>query len=172
MQDARTTRTEAKAEAKAAKARAKALRPWYRKKRWYLAAGIVAVVGVAVAASSGSHQNGGGALASPAGVASLSSNSDFPPPADVSITGCSGPNSATIVTVTGSILNHSPKRSNYIIQGSVVDSTGTQVGTWFEADDNVGPGQSAKFQAVSPVTNPSGAVTCKVLSVDRMASEG
>jgi hypothetical protein len=42
---------EAKADARAAKARAKALRPWYRKKRWWLTGVVVLVGGLAVATS-------------------------------------------------------------------------------------------------------------------------
>jgi hypothetical protein len=58
----------AKAEAKAAKAYAKAVRPWYKKKRVIIPACLVALV-VAVSAGSGSHSASG----SPSGTASTAS---------------------------------------------------------------------------------------------------
>jgi hypothetical protein len=43
----------ARAEAKAAKARAKALRPWYRKKRWWVLGVLVVIVVIVVVVSAG-----------------------------------------------------------------------------------------------------------------------
>lgn len=53
-------RREARAEARAAKARAKALRPWYRKKRFLLPIAAVAVIIIAVIASNGGRNGGDG----------------------------------------------------------------------------------------------------------------
>lgn len=49
-------RTEARVEAAAAKARAKALRPWYRKKRFLLPLALVVLIGIAMASSGGEDE--------------------------------------------------------------------------------------------------------------------
>ncbi len=54
----------AKAEAKASKAHAKALRPWYKKKRYILALAVVAIVGISMAASGGGDKADNGDKAS------------------------------------------------------------------------------------------------------------
>lgn len=43
---------DAKAEAKAAKAYSKAMRPWYKKKRWILSLGLILLIGIASVGSS------------------------------------------------------------------------------------------------------------------------
>jgi hypothetical protein len=55
-----------KAEAKAAKAYAKAVRPWYKKKRWVLSLGFVLLI-VAVASGSSSDTGGTGTTAASGG---------------------------------------------------------------------------------------------------------
>ena len=50
------SRKEAKAAAKAARAHAKALRPWYRKKRWWAVGALVLVIGVAAVAGGGADE--------------------------------------------------------------------------------------------------------------------
>ncbi len=55
-----------KAEAKAAKAYAKAVRPWYKKKRWVLSLGFVLLI-VAVASGSSSDTGGAGTTAASGG---------------------------------------------------------------------------------------------------------
>jgi hypothetical protein len=177
-------RREAAADAKAAKARAKAMRPWYRKKRWWtlgLIGLIVLIVIIAAAAGGSKNSNttasGGGSTGTSSGstttgVSTLSQNTQFPPPADVTVTDCPAPDAIGGVHVAGVILNHSPKTSNYIVQGTLVDSAGTHVGDWSAFENNVGPGQKANFSTDGIAQNPSGAVTCKVSSVDRTASTG
>lgn len=54
-----TPRMQAQADAKAAKARAKALRPWYRKKRTWLLGVVLVIVIAIVATSGGSHSTPG-----------------------------------------------------------------------------------------------------------------
>jgi hypothetical protein len=46
------SRRDAKADAKAAKAHTKALRPWYKKKRWILSLGLILLIGIASVGSS------------------------------------------------------------------------------------------------------------------------
>jgi hypothetical protein len=48
-----TDRRQARAEAKVARARAKALRPWYRKKRWWLLGSLVAIIVIIAVANTG-----------------------------------------------------------------------------------------------------------------------
>jgi hypothetical protein len=56
-QAAAPTRQEVRADAASAKARAKAMRPWYRKKRWWAVGALLLIIAISVAASSGSKKD-------------------------------------------------------------------------------------------------------------------
>jgi hypothetical protein len=60
QQSAVPSRAEARADAKAAAARAKALRPWYRKKRFMIPLVLLVIVVVAMAAGGGGDEDDGG----------------------------------------------------------------------------------------------------------------
>jgi hypothetical protein len=64
-----------KAEAKAAKAYAKAVRPWYKKKRVILPAGLLALIVVVVAASGGGSGSGNASATSTSSTATSASSS-------------------------------------------------------------------------------------------------
>ncbi len=59
QRSAPATRSEAKADAKAAAARAKAMRPWFKKKRFWLL-GVVAIIVIAAVAGGGGDDKGDG----------------------------------------------------------------------------------------------------------------
>lgn len=58
-----TTKADAKADAKAEKARAKAMRPWYKKKRWIIPLIVVVLVFLIIATSGGGDGGGDADLA-------------------------------------------------------------------------------------------------------------
>jgi hypothetical protein len=75
---------DAKAEARAAKAYAKALRPWYRKKRYIFSLGAIVLIGIAAAAGGGTDSSDPaetGAPAAPAVSQSEGNPSSEPAPA-------------------------------------------------------------------------------------------
>jgi hypothetical protein len=147
------------------KALAKASRPWYLKKRFW-ALGVVGVIIVAMAASSGGSK-GSTDTKTNGGVSTLSNNGSNPPQADVEITSCStgviGPEAALRIT------NHSSGRSNYMISVNFLDASGTKVAEGTAISNNIEPGQAAVEQAAG-FTQTKGAVTCKVIDVNRFAS--
>lgn len=163
-----TEAQEAKAEAAAAKARAKALRPWYRKKRTWFAAAIVVIIGASIAGGSSNDKKTPAASAAP-GIQSNSNNTSNPPAADVTLSECVV-DSVGFIDMPVTIINHSSKRSNYLIEFAVVDSAGVKVGDGVASSNNVDPGQTAKEKGVASVTDVSGAVTCKVTNVERYSN--
>ena len=173
-------RRTAKAAAKAEKARAKALRPWYAKKRFIVPLALVALVVVVGALGSGSDDNtttaaGGNGTVNTvdraAGVDTNSNNTDNPPQNDVAITGCTtaeftGPEAAIEIT------NHSSKRSNYMVEISFESQDGAnQYGTGTAFVNNLEPGQSKAETATAFEDIADGtAFTCRVVNVDRFAA--
>ena len=161
---------DARAQAKAAKAYAKAQRPFYRKKRWWVLGAIVVIIIAAIASSSGKTTKPAAAK-STGGVQSASDNAKHPPQADVSISGCSYDASTQFATATLSILNHSSQRSNYLIEVSFENSKGVQLGSNAAGGgDNVDAGQKSLVQAVDSLTAPPDALKCVLKSVNRFAS--
>lgn len=168
----------AKASAKAAKAHSKAMRPWYKKKRFILS-GIILVVIIAAVAGSGGGDDTDTATATDGGsenddssdVDSMSGNSENPPQNDVEVSACgveefSGPEATLNVT------NNSSGRSNYIIEVSFESEDGAQqYGTGTAILNNLEPGQSKTETASAFEEVPEGAsFTCRLVEVDRFAS--
>jgi hypothetical protein len=58
MPDSTNNKKSAKADSAAAKAKAKALRPWFQKKRFIIPIALVALIGISVASNQGSVQQG------------------------------------------------------------------------------------------------------------------
>jgi hypothetical protein len=157
---------EAHAEARAAKARAKAMRPWYRKKRFIFALLIVVVIGIVIAASAGSKDSSG---TSSGGVTKGIGSADAS--ADVSGATLGQPDAVGFRAVTLTVTNHSSKRSNYLIQMSIESVDGkTQYDTSMAVVNNLEAGQTTTPSAF-PITKtvPAGAVV-KIQSVQRLAS--
>jgi hypothetical protein len=157
----------AKAEAKAAKARAKALRPWYKKKRHYILAATALIIVGSIAGGSGSDDNT--ASSNNGGVKTLSNNGDHPPQDDVSITECTT-DALGLGNAKLAVTNHSSKQSDYIITVSFEDTSATQMGTGNALVQNVDAGQNANDSAIGSIEGDASGMTCKVKSVDRMAS--
>lgn len=157
--DVTDARSEAKAEAAAAKARAKAMRPWYRRKRWWLVA-IVVVIVISIAASSSSSDNN-----SKPGKGS----GTHPAADDVTVKSCS--KTAIGTSEVGlEVVNHSTKTSNYLINITVLDPSGTRVGEANTALNNVAAGQTARDTAVGSITGDPPSISCTVADVTRLAS--
>jgi len=178
----------AKAAAAAEKARAKALRPWYRKKRFILPLGLGVVVVIAAATGSkGSSTSGSASTTSAAsgdsapsssaasssaasGVVSHSTNEAHPPAADVSVAGCSLDSATNILTVRGSITNHSSKTSNYLLSFGYVNPGGVRAGEANDVENDIAPGQTANFEAVGTASGAARGGTCTSTSVERLAA--
>lgn len=155
---------EARADAKAAKARAKSLRPWYRKKRFWVL-GTIAVLVVISIAGAGSKTK---TTATTSDVQSTQSSSHAAVD-DVTLDGCTS-DSTGFVTMPVTIVNHTSKRSNYVIELTVVDSAGVKVGDGLASSNNVDAGQTAKDDGIATVTGSHAGLTCKISSVTRYAA--
>lgn len=102
-------------------------------------------------------------------VRSSSGNTSNPPENDVTVTKCAKGQFTPEIQVT--IKNNSSKRSNYMVNISLVDEAGTKMGEGFTAENNVDPGQSA----ISDVLATESAETwtqCKIVEVQRFAASG
>jgi hypothetical protein len=147
------------------KALAKASRPWYAKKRFW-ALGVIGFIIIASAVGSNATK-GTTSTTSNGGVSTLSNNGSNPPQADVAITSCTtaliGPEAALRIT------NHSSGRSNYMISVNFLDAAGTKIAEGAAISNNIDPGQSAVEKATG-FTEAKGALTCKVVNVNRFAA--
>lgn len=161
--DARTAR----ADAKVAKAKAKALRPWYAKKRYWLLAVIAIIIVAGIAAGSSSSKST--SPKSNGGVKTLSANGSHPPQADVSLTGCAS-SLPGFATANLAITNHSSGQSDYIVTVAFDSSAGVQLGTGTGLVQNVDGGQKAVSTADGSVTGSTAGMKCVVKQVDRTAS--
>lgn len=164
--DPKQARADARAEAAAAKARSKSMRPWYRKKRIIIPAVLVVVIVLISVSSSSSDDDKGDSDKSKL---SHSSNQTNPPEADLTVNSCDV-SEGGLVTADVQILNHSSKQSNYLVSINVLDGDGTKVGEANAVVNHVDPGQTAVDGAVGTVQGDPGAVTCKLVKVDRLAS--
>lgn len=156
-----------KADYAAAKARAKALRPWYRKKRFVLPLGLVVIIVLASLASGGNDDDGPGAAKAAKGT------SAHPAIDDVIIDECvADPNPIfPSLKAKGRILNNSSKTSNYIFTIEMVNDTGTRIGETAGISNNVASGQTVNIEVVAQSTGPqTGLRWCRVTDVTRLAS--
>jgi hypothetical protein len=157
---------QAKAEADAAKARAKALRPWYKKKRVLFPLVILVIGVIAAAGGGGGDDKGDTRVAVPAGVESLSSNTKNPPQNDVAVTQCAAGRFGPDVKVR--ITNNTSKRSNYMVSLNLETADGTKVGEGSAMSNNIDPGQVAEEDVFA--TSSGEFAKCTVKNVERFAS--
>jgi len=73
------------------------------------------------------------------------------------------------VTVPVTVVNHSAKTSNYIIEFEVTDASGVKVGDGLAATNNLAPNQKAVLSGAA-IGAGDGATAVKVTSVTRYAS--
>lgn len=166
------TAKEAKAEAKAAAARAKALRPWYKKKRFILGGGLALLVLIAALGSGSASDDDEAAPSSESDrPETVSGNSENPPPDDVELESC-GTSSFGSMEANLVVTNNSSGRSSYFINVSFESEDGsTQFDTGFAAVDNLEPGQSTTVEATSlSIDDAPAAFTCRITEVDRFSS--
>lgn len=164
-------RAAARADAAAAKARAKAMRPWYRKKRFMIPLVLVVLIGIAAIAGGGGGDDDKGTNVNTGGVASGSKNETNPPQDDVTISKCEVDPLLKLPKASGTIVNHSSKPSNYIVHLEF-NQGATRVAEGYEAANEVAAGQTVNWDATGDKQVTSGAVTCKTISVERYASRG
>jgi hypothetical protein len=87
---------------------------------------------------------------------------------EVKLTGCAT-DTIGFVEAAGTVHNTSSGRSDYLIDVAVNDSSGTQLDSGSAIVNNVEPGQTAKWTAMT-TAKPTGSVTCKVVAASRHAS--
>ncbi len=131
------SRADARAQARASRAGAKAMRPWYRRKRFWLL-GIVAIVVVgAVAGSGGGDDDKADVPSVSKGLGTKDASADVGP---VTMDAAAGGLRKVRVTIT----NNSSGRSNYVVQVAAESADG---GTQYDATGfvvtNLEPGQSS-----------------------------
>ncbi len=163
---------DAKAEAKATKARAKAMRPWFKKKRFILG-GLLLLVVIGAAVGGGGNSSKDDTVDTsndtPSGVKSdFSTNDEHPPAADVEIVSCK--ESYGTVNVALRVTNHSSKASDYTISVGVEDNAGTKIGDGFASTSNVNPGQVANVEGFATLTGDPSSFRCLIEEVERFAS--
>ena len=133
-----------------AKAYAKALRPWYRKKRYWALGLIGGIVVISVVAGSSKTT-----VAHPA-------------KDDVSIDSCAVDGSGYAAAQLA-ITNHSSKRSNYIVTVRFIAPDGALWDTALTGQSEIDGGQSATQNAQS-IKSAAPVVTCEVGNVTRYAT--
>ena len=157
---------EAQADAKAAKARVKALRPWYRKKRYWAVAIVALVIGVAAVGGGASSSKSSKSPSS--GVSSAIGSNDAT--ADVTSIQVGAPDLIGFRSVTLGVTNHSSERSNYWIELSIESPDGkTQYDTTVATVNNLEPGQTSAPTAGITEKVPDDAVA-KLKTVQRTAA--
>lgn len=166
------TAKDAKAEAKAAAARNKALRPWYRKKRYIFSIAIIAIIGLMVA-TQGSKDETTTNSSSPIAAASDIDNGIGTKDASADVTSAVlGPVDAIgFRAVTLTVTNNSSERSNYLIDLSIESPDGlTQYDTSFASVNNLEPGQTTTIESL-PITKdvPVDAIV-KIKTISRLAA--
>lgn len=171
---ARDASREAAAEAKASKARAKAMRPWFKKKRFVLPLALLLIVIIGVVAGGGSDDTGTTETAaagdSSDGPRTRSGNETNPPEADVEIARCYAEALFDHLEAEVEITNNSSEPSDYL--GEVVfesENGSEQFDSSHFSASSVEPGQSTTVQVMT-ATEASGPFTCRIAEVDRFAA--
>ena len=138
-------------------------------------AAAVIIVLIVIAAVAGSKSSSSKPSSSPGttGVSKgITAGGSTDPTHEVKITKCIKDPILGDLDIKGTATNDTSKRSDFIIEFAITDSTGkTQLGTTTALANNVEPGQTALFDAPSTVTFQAGAI-CKVSTVNRTASVG
>lgn len=164
----------AKAQAKAAKAHAKALRPWYKKKRVIIPL-VIVVIGIISAVAGGGSDSGsdsassGGGTESPSGISKGIGSQDAA--ADVVNLDCGAVDALGFRTPKITVQNNSSKPSDYYIEIVAESADGSQRFDFTNLTiSSLGAGQTMTQDAV-PFTNeiPDGSV-CKVSELQRTAA--
>lgn len=161
-------RKAARVEAAEAKARSKALRPWYRKKRFWLLGAVALVVVIAVSSSGGGDDDEPSVAAGDNGVKSTNSGSNAAAD-DVELTSCGTDNAGKWAEAEVTITNHSSKRSNYLVEVTFENAEGTKVADGVATTNNLDPDKKA-IEEISTLQPVDGEITCKVAEVTRFAS--
>ena len=162
---------DARAEAKAAAARNKALRPWYRKKRYIFSIAIVAII--AIAASQGSQDSTQTDSSNPSAAASGIDNGIGTKDASADVTSAIlGPVDANgFRAVMLTVTNNSSERSNYLIDLSIESPDGlTQYDTSFASVNNLEPGQTTTIESLPITTDVPVDAIVKIKTISRLAS--
>ena len=166
---------QAKATAKAAKAEAKALRPWYKKKRWWLV-GVIVIGIAASAAGSGSSTDSTSSSSKASGSSQSSSDTissgvgSKDATADVTGLSCGSPDALDFSYPSVTITNNSSKTSNYWITIVYESSDGsTKYGDSTIIVNDLASGQKMNEKGLPVSDVPSGAI-CKITEVQRTAS--
>jgi len=74
------------------------------------------------------------------------------------------------VTVPVTVINHSSKKSNYIIEFEVDDANGIKIGDGLASTNNIAPNQKAQISGVALGNGDGQPTTVKLTSVTRYAS--
>jgi hypothetical protein len=169
---------DAKAEAKATKARAKAMRPWFKKKRIMIPLGFVVLAAIGAAAGGGSDDT----TNVNASDNSVDTTAAAPAPTSAGIRqGLGSKNASDDVEIINcerdaysrkanlKVTNHSSKASNYVIEVVFETADGKeQFGTGATFISGLEPGQSKQDEAVSfDSTDTTTPGKCRVSSVQR-----
>lgn len=172
-------RRSAKADTKAAKAREKAMRPWFKKKRFMLPLVLLVLIVVGVGLSGGGEDDGDTDVASDdsgesegnSNVESNSGNQDNPPPDDVTSIDCITDETGGWMKADVHVTNHSSGRSDYFIEVVFENSDGTQQLESSSAFvQGLEPDQSTTAEAVTLTEPPAEGFSCRVTEVDRLAA--
>jgi len=102
-----------------------------------------------------------------AGPETNSRNNENPPPDDVTLGACTN-ESFGGPTARGTLLNHSSKLSNYIIEVNFTDDAGTIMAQATGFASNIPPGATANWEAVS--LSDYASASCTVAKVDRYSA--
>ncbi len=162
---------DARAEAKAAAARNKALRPWYRKKRYIFSIAIIAII--AIANSPGSKDDTTPNSSNPNAAASGIDNGIGTKDASADVSrAILGPVDAIGVrAVTLTVTNNSSERSNYLIDLSIESPDGlTQYDTSLASVNNLEPGQTTTVEALPITKEVRVDAVVKIKTISRLAS--
>jgi hypothetical protein len=162
----------AKAAAKAAKAEAKALRPFYKKKRWWTI-GVIAIIAIISATSGGGstpsntdNAEAGGSTENTVSTGLGSKDAS----ADIVSIDCGSPDSIGVTYSKVTIKNNSSKPSDYFVTVVYESADGSmRYDSTIASAMNINPGQSTVAEGMIMEEIPAGAV-CKVSEVQRTAS--
>lgn len=172
----------AKADAKAAKAREKAMRPWFKKKRFILPLILIAVIGLISVASGGgsddttdvasnaTDQPETGDTDAAEGESAPDVDAESTEADDVKVESCAIGEFGTI-DMKLAVTNNSSKRSSYFIDVSIDGADGSQIESGLAVVDNLDPGQSTVTDAAIMAEDPGQEFECKIVEVDRMSDE-
>lgn len=89
---------------------------------------------------------------------------------DVDISTCADSAIASLPDVQVEITNHTSKRSNYMVEITLLDSSGNKVGDGTAISNNVEAGQTATEDALATVASGQSFTKCRIASVSRYAS--